>query len=76
MKPGVFTLANALEILPDDYRRALTAEARQFAEQDRPERDDFGAEPTYWDAVVNWHKRILWIDAYEKRKARLERMKR
>ena len=75
MKPGIFCVENALEILSDDYRRILTAEARQFAEEGRPARTDFGKADTYWCAVVNEHKRLLWLEAYEKRKARLARMR-
>lgn len=73
MTPGAFSVENAMEILSDVYRRGLTAEAREFAEQGKPARTDFGAPDTYWGAVVIEHKRLLWLEAYEKRKARLAR---
>ena len=74
MTPLTFSLKNALDILPDDYRRMLTAEAREFAKHGKDPRTDFGQAETYWVGVVNEHKRILWMDAYEKRKARLSRI--
>lgn len=74
MKPLTFCVENALEILPDDYRRTLTAEARQYAEEGKGPRTDFGTPATYWGGVVNEHKRLLWMEAYEKRKARLARL--
>lgn len=72
--PGVISLDNALAILPDEYRRTLTAEARSYAEAGKEPRGDFGQASTYWDAIVNDHKRLLWLDTYEKRKARMARV--
>lgn len=76
MRPGEFCVENAQEILPDDVRRAITAEARSFAEQGREARRDFPMGETYWCAVVSEHARIIWLDAYHRRAARLERMGR
>ena len=73
MTPGVFCVENALEILPDLQRRILTEEARRFADEGRG-RKEFTAPEGYWAAVVEEHKRILWMDAYDRRKARLVRM--
>jgi hypothetical protein len=74
MKPFEFSLENAIEALPDDVRRTLTAEARKYAEEDRDPRYDFGGYSTYWDGVILEFKRIIWMDAFHKRKARLERL--
>ena len=74
MTPLEFTLENAMEILPDAYRRKLSAEARKCAEEGAAPRSDFGEAKNFWDAVVNEHKRLIWTEAYEKRKARLARI--
>ncbi len=74
MTPGEFTINNSIEILPDPYRRQLTAEARLFAGQSKPPREDFGNPESYWEAVVIEHTRLLWLDAYQTRLNRLKRM--
>ena len=75
MKPLKFCLENSMEIFEDEFRKTLTAEARQYAEDGKPPKKDFGEAMSYWDGVLIEHKRILWMDAYNRRKARLVRLK-
>lgn len=75
MKRGEVTIENAMEILSDELRRELGAEARQYAEDGREPRLDFGGATTFWDAVVREHRALFWLDAYSKRKARIERQR-
>lgn len=74
MTPGVFSLENALEIVDDAKRRVLGAEARAAAESGAPPRD-FEPGTTYWESVVREMERIVWMDAYDRRRARIERLR-
>ena len=71
MKPGEFCLENAIEMLPDDYRRKLGAEARIAAETDKDLKPiDI---PGYWGQVLSYHAALIQGDAYGRRQARLSR---
>ncbi len=69
-----FTLANAMELLPDARRRTLAGEARKWADVGFPMRKLFKQGATYWDGVVKEHERLFWCDTYTRRRARLSRM--
>ena len=74
MKPFSFTLENAIEILPDDLRKMLGNEARKFANAGLPPRRHWRKAETIQQMMLYEHKRIVWMDAYCKRKARLARI--
>jgi len=74
MRSLTFCIENAIELLPDEVRRSLGAEAREFAEEGKEPRQDFGRGETYFDGVLAEHKRIFWVDSYNKRRARISRM--
>ncbi len=76
MTPLAFTLENAIEIVPDEKRRILASEARKFADNGNRARRHWRKSATLWEYALVEHERLVWMDAYFKRKARLARMKR
>lgn len=74
MTPLQFTIENAIEILPDDLRRTLGSEARKFADAGFPPRRHWREARTIHEMMLYEHRRLFWMDAYMKRKARLKRM--
>ena len=75
MTPLAFTLENAIEIVPDFRRRVLAAEARKFADAAHPPRKIWPVATTIQHYMVKEHERLVWLDAYHRRKARISRMK-
>lgn len=77
MTPLEFSLENAIEIVPDETRRALCERARYCAEIGEAPIYDigrYGAASSYWDSVERAMERIVWLDAYYTRVARLSRL--
>jgi hypothetical protein len=74
--PLTFSVANATELIPDARLREITAEAREYADAGRPPRDVWPAHgnTTYWSGVLLEHERLVWLDTYERRVARIRRM--
>lgn len=73
MMPLAFTLENAVEIVPDEQRRALGERARADASAGTF-RPPTGVPCTYWGMVVLEHECIVYVDAYRKRTERLARI--
>lgn len=74
MKPGEFSLENAVEILPHELRQSLGAEARAFADSGADPKECFGEGGTHWDQVVREHQQIFWMDTYNRRRLRIARI--
>ena len=66
-----------MEIVPDERRRVIGADAREVAGCGRvsPNIPLHDPSPTYFDAVVREMEMIVWRDAFDKRKKRLERIR-
>lgn len=74
MKPMSFSLENCNELIPDSRRRALSSEARKFADAGHPVRRVWPKEySTYWSYVVKEHEKLFWKDVYFRRVERLKR---
>jgi len=76
MRPGEFGIAEAEFIIDDWRRRIITDKARKDAEEgtevSAPEIDP---SLPYWDQIVIWMEYVVYVDAYERRRKRLDRMK-
>ena len=76
MTPGSFDLDTCKEVLGDAHCRLIEDNARACAEG-KAERSYLQfPDTTYFDRVSNNMCDIVWQAAYEKRKARLERMRK
>jgi hypothetical protein len=79
MKPGSFDLDTCKEMLGDSVCRRLEDDGRKSAESGRPRTHiQVAHEPalTYADRVFSNMATIVWQAAYDKWRARLERMKK
>jgi len=74
MIPNTFCLENSLEIIPHARRKLLEGEARKWANAGLPVRYRWRQSKDLWEYVIKEHERIVWVDAYYRRKARLQRM--
>lgn len=75
MIPFAFTTENAVELIPDARRRVLESEARKWADGGLSCRTRFKVAATIAQHMVIEHERLVWRSAYDKRCARLSRMK-
>jgi hypothetical protein len=74
MTPKSFDIDTCKEVVGDARMRVIEAKARQDADNgvmDKPAR----AEGTYWDVVRSDMEYVVYVTAYEKRLARIQRMK-
>ena len=74
MTPKSFDIDTAKEIVGDARMRVIEAKARQDADNgvmDAPAM----AKGTYWDVVYSIMEITVYVTAYEKRLARIQRMK-
>ncbi len=71
------------ELTNDDRVRLIEADARAAAESHRDRAAHWREEPTegllwdgptYMDTAHNYSERIIWAEAFQKRKNRLDRM--
>lgn len=75
MTPLAFNVDNAVDLLPDEERKWLTADAIAHAESGKPKRLFSFEGSTYFDHVIQQHRILWWDAAYDKRLARIERIK-
>jgi hypothetical protein len=74
MTPQSFDIETCKEIVGDARMRVIEAKARQDADSgvmDEPAQ----AEGSYWDVVRSDMEAVVYTTAYEKRLARIQRMK-
>jgi hypothetical protein len=74
MTPQSFDIDTCKEIVGDARMRVIEAKARQDADNgvmDEPAQ----AEGSYWDVVRSDMEAVVYTTAYEKRLARIQRMK-
>ena len=75
MVPLKIHLDNCNELINDARRRVLSSEARKWAEAGFKPRTKWREPDNYFLGIIALHEREYWMDAYRKRKSRLERMK-
>lgn len=76
LKPLKISIENCNELLSDARRRKLGAHARAAAEAGSVEIPELRSAVTYFDGVVREHEILFWMDAYQKRRRRMERKAR
>jgi len=76
MRPGEFGIAEAELMFEDWRRRIITDKARKDAEEgNTPTVPVIDKSLSYYEQVLVWMEFVVYIDAYEKRHNRLDRIK-
>jgi len=74
MTPRSFDIDTCKEVVGDARMRVIEAKARQDADNgvmDAPAM----AKGTFWDRAYSYMEYVVYVTAYEKRLARIQRMK-
>ena len=74
MRPLEIHLDNCNELISDERRRVLSGEARKWANAGMPPRSRWPMPTDYFLGIRKLHERLLWLDVYRRRRARISRM--